>query len=324
VKEDYQNYCEEMRATFAQRIKDNAWMSEGTKQNALEKLDAMVFNVGYPDKWISEGLPDFSTTKSPLEDIYSFRKARVNILKAIVGKSRQETAFTLVLMDDDTPLSTENAVYYPYLNVFTIFPYYILPPFYDPTQSLAINYAIFCCTIGHEMTHGFDTTGSQFDKNGYYLDGGIWASEADKAEFNRRAEQLVKCYASYDVLPDEMPGVKAEGKITVGENIADLGGMEMVYQAYLNRLKADGYTGDKLKLMKQRFFLAYAEKYRAKYGVDYVNTWVLGKGFNMPDIHSMNKERVNGVVANMDGWYDAFDITGGALYRAPADRIKIW
>jgi predicted metalloendopeptidase len=222
VKEDYLKYCEELRTVFAQRIKDNVWMSEGSKRNALEKLDAMVFNVGYPDKWISEGLPDFSNTKSLIEDIYSFRKTRVNIMKAIVGKSRQETAFTVILMDRINPLSTENAAYHRHLNAFTIFPYYLLPPFYDPTQSLAINYA-HLSIIGHEITHGFDIKGSQYDKHGDYIEGGILTSEADKAEFNRRTEQLVKCYESYDILPDELPGVKAEGKITLAENIADLG-----------------------------------------------------------------------------------------------------
>jgi endothelin-converting enzyme/putative endopeptidase len=99
----------------------------------------------------------------------------------------------------------------------------------------------------------------------------------------------------------------------------------MAYQAYLNRLKADGYTGNQLKLMKQRFFIATTEEWRAKYGAEHVNYLAFGKG-NLygPDVHSMNKERVNGMVANMDGWYEAFDITDGALYRAPADRIKIW
>lgn len=128
-----------------------------------------------------------------------------------------------------------------------------------------------------------------------------------------------------DVLPDEMPGVKADGKTTLAENIADLGGTEIAYQAFLNRLKIDGYTGDNLKLMKQRFFLSLGEEWRSKYGADYVNYIAFGKDNpDGPDSHSMSKERVNGVVANMNGWYEAFDIKDGALYRAPADRIKIW
>lgn len=324
LKEEYMNYCKEMIGVFGARIKSNEWMSEGSKKNALDKLNAMVFNVAYPDHWIKEGLPDFSKSQSLLEDVYIMRTTRQNLLKAIVGKSRLKESFTALAMDNEAWLGLQNAFYDPLFNSMNILPYYILPPNYDPTQSLVINYQMFD-TMGHEMTHGFDTSGSKFDKNGNYTPNGIWASEADKAEFDRRTELLVKCYDSYDVLPDEMPGVKADGKTTLGENIADLGGTEIAYQAFLNRLKIDGYTGDNLKLMKQRFFLSLGEEWRSKYGADHVNYLAFGKDNpDGPDVHSMSKERVNGVVANMNGWYEAFDIKDGALYRAPKDRIKIW
>ena len=324
LKDEYMNYCKEMIGVFGVRIKANEWMSEGSKKNALDKLNAMVFNVAYPDHWIKEGLPDFSKSQSLLEDVYIMRTTRQNLLKAIVGKSRLKESFTALAMDNEAWLGLQNAVYDPLLNSMNILPYYILPPNYDPTQSLVINYQMFD-TMGHEMTHGFDTSGSQFDKNGNYIPNGIWASEADKAEFDRRTELLVKCYDSYDVLPDEMPGVKADGKTTLGENIADLGGTEIAYQAFLNRLKIDGYTGDNLKLMKQRFFLSLGEEWRSKYGKEHVNYVAFGKDNPKgADSHSMNKERVNGVVANMNSWYEAFDIKDGALYRAPKDRIKIW
>lgn len=324
LKEEYMNYCKEMIGVFGVRIKSNEWMSEGSKKNALDKLNAMVFNVAYPDHWIKEGLPDFSKSQSLLEDVYIMRTTRQNLLKAIVGKSRLKESFTALVMDNESWLGLANAFYDPLFNSMNIMPYYILPPYYDPTQSLVINYQSFD-TMGHEMTHGFDTSGSQFDKNGNYTPNGIWASEADKAEFDRRTELLVKCYNSYDVLPDEMPGVKADGKTTLAENIADLGGEEIAYQAFLNRLKIDGYTGDNLKLMKQRFFLSLGEEWRSKYGADHVNYLAFGiDNPDGPDAHSMSKERVNGVVANMNGWYEAFDIKDGALYRAPKDRIKIW
>ncbi len=324
LKDEYMNYCKEMIGVFGVRIKTNEWMSEGSKKNALDKLNAMVFNVAYPDHWIKEGLPDFSKSQSLLEDVYIMRTTRQNLLKAIVGKSRLKESFTALAMDNEAWLGLQNAFYDPLFNSMNILPYYVLPPNYDPTQSLVINYQMFD-TMGHEMTHGFDTSGSQFDKNGNYTPNGIWASEADKAEFDRRTELLVKCYDSYDVLPDEMPGVKADGKTTLGENIADLGGTEIAYQAFLNRLKIDGYTGDNLKLMKQRFFLSLGEEWRSKYGEDHVNYVAFGKGNpHGADVHSLSKERVNGVVANMNSWYEAFDIKDGALYRAPKDRIKIW
>ena len=227
-------------------------------------------------------------------------------------------------MHKDCNLTDENAYYSANFNAMHILPYFILPPFYDPLQSLAINYESFSI-LGHEITHGFDKNGVKFDKNGDITANGIWASDADKAEFERRSELLVKQYESYDVLPDEMPGVKAVGGRTLAENIADLGGSEIAWQAYANRLKADGYTGDQLKLMQQRFFLAKGDRRRSKYGKEYYEYMYLGKNNpNGIDGHSLPKERVNGVVANMDGWYEAFDIKDGALYRAPADRIKIW
>ena len=324
LKEEYLKYCKEVKDVFAQRIKDNDWLSEVGKKNALEKLDAMVMNVAYPDKWYTEGLADFSKSQSLLEDIYTIRKAHLNLMKALLGKSREEASFTVVITDSNTNLGDQNAFYDRHFNSINMLPGFILPPFFDPAQSLAINYVCFG-TLGHEMTHGFDTEGSRYNKYGTVTAQGIWASPADKAEFDRRTELLVKQYAAYDVLPDEMPGVKANGEATIAENIADLGGTEIAWQNYLNRLEADGYTGQELKLMKQRFFIAFAEEYRSKYDATYVDLFAFGKGNpNGADGHSMDKERVNGVVANMDGWYEAFDIKEGALYRKPADRIRIW
>ena len=258
LKERYMNYCKDMKDVFAQRIKANDWLSDGSKKNALEKLDAMVFNVAEPNEWYTEGLPDFTKSQSLLEDIYIMRKAQLNLMKAILGKSREEASFTVVITDSNTNLSDQNAFYDRHFNSINMLPGFILPPFFDPAQSLAINYECFC-TLGHEMTHGFDTLGSRYNKYGAITAQGIWASPADKAEFDRRTELLVKQYAAYDVLPDEMPGVKANGEATIVENIADLGGLSIAWQNYLNRLEADGYTGDELKLMKQRFFIAFAE-----------------------------------------------------------------
>ena len=324
LKERYMNYCKDMKDVFAQRIKDNDWLSEVGKKTALEKLDAMVFNVAEPNEWYTEGLPDFTKSQSLLEDIYIMRKAYLNLMKTLLGKSREEASLTIVISDSNTNLSDQNAFYDRNFNSINMLPGFILPPFFDPAQSLAINYQCFC-TLGHEMTHGFDTDGSRYNKYGTVTAQGIWASPADKAEFDRRTELLVKQYAAYDVLPDEMPGVKANGEATIAENIADLGGLSMAWQNYLNRLEADGYTGQELKLMKQRFFIAFAEEFRSKYDATYVNLFAFGKDNpNGADGHSMDKERVNGVVANMDGWYEAFDIKEGALYRKPADRIRIW
>ena len=159
LKEEYLKHCEEIKAVFAQRIRDNEWMSDGSKQNALDKLNAMAFNIGYPDRWYQEGLPDFSKSESLLEDVYIMRKARLELLKKIAGKSRTQESFTAMCMHGTRNLTFRNGVYEPVYNCMNMFPYYILPPFYDPTQSLAINYEGFC-TLGHEITHGFDNTTS--------------------------------------------------------------------------------------------------------------------------------------------------------------------
>ena len=251
LKDEFLNYCKDMKGVFAQRIKDSDWLSDGSKKNVLEKLDAMVVNVCYPDVWYTEGLPDFTKSQSLLEDIYIMRKAYLNLMKTLLGKSREDGAFTADIIDNDTNLCIQNAFYNRNFNCITMLPGYMMPPFFDHAQSLAINYECFN-TLGHEMTHGFDTEGSKYNKYGTVTPEGIWASPADKAEFDRRTQLLVKQFGAYDVLPDEMPGVKANGKATLVENIADLGGVEIAYQAFLNRLKADGYTGDELKLMKHR------------------------------------------------------------------------
>ena len=141
-------------------------------------------------------------------------------MKTILGKSREEESFTVTIIDNNSSLTVQNAFYDINFNSMNMLPGYILPPFFDPAQSLAINYECFG-TMGHEITHGFDTKGSQFDKYGTITADGIWASPADKAEFDRRTELLVKQYESYDVLPDEMPGVKANGKATTSEDIAE-------------------------------------------------------------------------------------------------------
>ena len=325
LKSHFCEAAEELRKVFAQRIQDNDWMSEGSKKNALDKLNNMIFNIGYPDQWLTEGLPDIKNCQSLVEDIYTIRKSYVDLMKAIIGKDAKTYYFHAMISDDESGLYVSNAFYVPFSNSLNILPFSMLPPYFKATQNNALNYASYN-TIGHEMTHGFDLNGAKYDKFGGV--GSIWANAADEAEFKRRAALLVQYFSSLDVLPDLMPGAKANGEATITENIADLGGTEIAYQAYLNRLKADGFNGDQLKLQKQRFFRGYADEYRSKYGKEYVNLNVYGIKLDgskiKPDSHSMNKERVNGVVSNMDGWYDAFDIKDGALFRAPAERIHIW
>ena len=325
VKQQMTDAALELRDVFRSRIENNEWMSQGSKNNAIEKLDNMMFCIGYPEKWITEALPDISQSKSLVEDVYILRMARLNLFKAVVGKDRTDAdiIYNVTLSDNTAGLFIDNAFYNSNFNAMIITPYYCLPPFFDAKNNQAFNYATLSIT-GHEITHGFDTGGAKFNKIGDPSP--IWANEADAQEFEHRAEMLVECYNGFEMLPDELPGVMANGKATITENIADLGGAEIAFQAYNNYLTKNGFKGTQLKLQRQRFFRGIAEIYRSKYNKKHVEYLALGKNKeNKIDVHSMNKERVNGIYCNMDGWYEAYDVQpGDKLYRTPEKRVRIW
>ena len=313
---------QEIMDVFTERIKNNTWLSEGSKKNALEKLNNMAINVGRPDKWISEALNNIESCTNALEDLYSIRKTRLNAYKVLSGKPAKQYCLHAMLMDNsDTTLGEANAFYQPNYNSITLLPFYITAPWYDASQNSAINYETYN-TFGHEITHGFDTDGSKFDKNGD--PNALWATQADSEEFDRRAKQLIAWYSSFDLLP-ETPGLKANGEKTIPEDIADLGGMELAYQCYNNYLDKNGFKGEQKQLQLKRYFYAYAQEFRSKYTKGYIDYNVFGiDRQNGPDVHSMNKERVNGIVSNCDAWYNTFNITSGKLYRQPSERVRIW
>ena len=313
---------QEIMDVFTERINNNTWLSEGSKKNALEKLNNMAINVGRPDKWISEALNNIEGCTNALEDLYSIRKTRLNAYKVLNGKPTKQYNLHAMLMDNsDTTLGEPNAFYQPNYNSITLLPFFISAPWYDASQNSAINFETYS-TFAHEITHGFDTDGCKFDKNGD--PNALWATQADSEEFTRRANQLIAWFSSFDVLPDA-PGVKANGKVTIGEDIADLGGVEMAFQCYNNYLDKNGFKGEQKQLQLKRYFYAYAQEYRSKYTRRYVDNVAFGIGReNGPDVHSMNKERVNGIVSNCDGWYNTFNITSGKLYRQPDERVRIW
>ena len=323
MKERGAKICEALSKVFQARIEANDWMSEGSKRNAIEKLQNMTYYIGGPEEWIEEGLPDVSHSESLLEDIYRLRKARFNLLKTIEGMDTKKGCIHEVASDPTTKLDLANAMYIPNFNTFVIFPYFLNAPFYDPSQNEAFNYCTYT-VFGHEITHGFDTQGANFNKNGDY--GPIWANEADKQEFMKRASKLSAWFSSFDLLPDEMPGNKANGEGTITEDIADLGGFEIAFQLYTDKLKADGFKGEQMRLQQQRFYRVYAELWRAKYNPFYVQTVVFGLfNPNGPDSHSLEKERVNALLPNTDAWYDLFDVQpGDKLYLAPEERVHIW
>ena len=314
--------CEQMRETFRQRIANSEWMSDATKQNVREKLDAMTFNVGSPDEWLDDGFADLTRCKTLYDDVLAIRSTYLRLQLRLVGMQTPSASFHLALLQDGD-LTTVNAFYAPNFNCMNIYPTWMMEPYYDPNDNEAHNYAPYIVT-GHEITHGFDNQGATFDKHGDL--GDIWATDDDRKEFERRAKLLADCYSSLEVMPWALPGLYADGDYTLGENIADLGGFHLVYDTYVRHLRDAGFNGEQLLLQKRRFYEAYGwfwhGKYSAKFALRYINGDENGRGKN---VHSLFRERVNGVVMNTDDFYSLFDVAAtDQLYRPTSERVRIW
>ena len=322
MKQRTLDYCTQLRETFRQRIAANEWMSEGSKQSATEKLDAMVFNIGCPDEWFPEGIADISNEKTLIDDIMALRRNHLALFRRMAGMDTPRACWHAIMTMVD--LTVMNAFYVPIFNSMNIYPAWMMEPLYDPQQNDAHNYATLM-VFGHEITHGFDTNGAKYNKIGDLED--IWASDADRQEFDKRAQQLVDCYNGFEVMPWALPGVYADGAYTVAENIADLGGVLLAYDTYVRHLCETGFKGEQFDLQRQRFFLALAKLWQTKYSAKYVLLRTNGDDAypGNKDNHSLSRERINGMVMNTDAWYDLFSVKAGdKLYRAPKDRVRIW
>jgi putative endopeptidase len=293
-----------LRAALGARIERVDWMSPQTKAKALEKLAKFTVKIGYPARW-----RDYSALSVTDDDLYgdaeratAFEWARkVRRLNQPVDK----------LEWDMTP-QTVNAYYNPTNNEI-VFPAAILqPPFFDPDADPAINYGGIGGVIGHEMTHGFDDQGRKADGDGALAD---WWTAEDAAKFETQAKRLGAQYSQFEAVP----GVHVDGDLTMGENIADLGGVLLALDAYHASLHGkpapviDGLTGD------QRVFLGWAQVWREKIRDD------AAKQRAVSDPHSPAHFRVNGPLRNVDAWYEAFGVKpGDPLYLAPDQRVRIW
>ena len=316
-------HCEQMRETFRQRIDASTWMSDASKQSARRKLDAMTFNVGCPDQWMTEGLPDLSDCETILDDVLALRRTLLEFNIFLAGEPTAKVGF-LSGIANMYDLTVANAFYIPNHNSMNIMPAWLMDPLYQEGANEAFNYATYYCT-GHEITHGFDTTGSQYDWQGDL--GSLFVNETDQQEFLRRSQLLIDCYNQFEVLPWSLPGLYADGAFTVGENIADLGGFLLAYETYLRHLKESGFTGEQYDLQRRRFYLAYAWQMHGKYSAKYAHDRTIGADDNpsTKDTHSLLRERINGVVMNTDDWYELFPIQPeDQLYRKDGDRVRIW
>jgi putative endopeptidase len=305
AKRQMDDLVENLRVALGQRIDGLDWMSEATKKEAHEKLATFDPKIGYPDEW-----KDVSSIELKEDDLFgNVKRVREFYTNRTLARLNQPT--NKVEWGRNTP-QTVNATYNSAFNQIT-FPAGILqPPFFDPNADPAVNYGGIGAVIGHEMGHGFDDQGSKSDANGIQRN---WWTDDDRAKFEEKATALVEQYNSYE----PVPGNFVDGRFTLGENIGDLGGLSMAYHAYklsLNGEEApviDGLTGD------QRFFLAWAQVWRAK--AREAATLARLKS----DPHSPSEYRVNGVVRNIDEWYEAFNVTPDhELYLPPEERVRIW
>lgn len=314
LKERFEGACEELKEAFGERLADLDWMSETTKQNAMEKLEVMKVNVGYPDEWLEEGLPELSGATF-LEDVMQLRESRFALVKAFQGQDSKQMSFHLSISEPGMSLLLPNCFYYRDCNAILIYPAFMLPPFISEDISDAYAYASFS-VIGHEITHGFDNLGANFDKDGNYRN---WWAVMDKMAFTEKCLSLVNCYNLLEIMPDELPGVYCDGENTLGENIADLGGVEVADQAYVKKLEREGFYGEEREKQERRFYQGWAEVWRSKYTAE------IAEWSNREDIHALPKERVNGVVMNCDRWYELFGVQwGDMLYLSPELRTHIW
>ena len=300
-----------LQTALGEHIAALDWMSDATKAKAQEKLASFRVKIGYPDKW-----KDYtSLTIDPAMDYWH------NIKAASLWSSKDNLSKYGKPVDKEEWLmspQTVNAYYNPTTNEIC-FPAAILqPPFYNPDADDAVNYGAIGVVIGHEMTHGFDDQGRNFDKDGNMNN---WWTDEDAAAFKAKTDVLVKQFDAIEVLPakEGQPALFANGALSLGENIADQGGLRVAYTAYHNTLEGkdtpapiDGFSPD------QRFYLAYAQLWAQNIRDEEIAR------LTKIDVHSLGKWRVNATLRNLQTFYDAFGITDGAMFMPEEERVIIW
>ena len=295
-----------LQKALAQRIDEATWMSNETKALAKDKLENFIIKIGYPDKWRDYSGLQVNDSLSLYENMGNIAEFFHNdAVNRKVNKPVDKTEWGM------TP-QTVNAYYNPTTNEIC-FPAAILqPPFFDPQADDAVNYGAIGGVIGHEMSHGFDDQGSQFDKTGNQRN---WWTDADKANYEAHTKVLVDAFGKYETAPGQF----VNGQQTLGENIGDNGGLNIAYRALQNVMKEkslgtiDGFTPE------QRFFLAWGRVWASNMRPEYVELPL------KVDVHSPNMARVNGALPHINAWYDAFGVKkGDKLFIPKKQRAQIW
>ena len=305
-KERMVTLVKNLQKALGERINEQDWMSEETKKNAQEKLSTFYVKIGYPDKWDDFSGLAIDPAKSYYENIQECARFLLSdMLDKTLGKPVDKDKWGM------TP-QTVNAYYNPTTNEIC-FPAGILqPPFFDADADDAFNYGAIGVVIGHEMTHGFDDSGRNYDKDGNMKD---WWTQDDAKKFNEKADMYDNFFSAIKVLPD----LNANGRFTLGENLADHGGLQVAYTAFKNATKEstpadkDGYTAD------QRFFMAYAGVWAGNITDEEI------RNRTKSDPHSLSRWRVNGALPHIDAWYEAFGVKeGDKLYLPKSQRLELW
>jgi predicted metalloendopeptidase len=303
AKAEVQAMVDNIKAAFARRVEAIDWMAPSTKEEALKKVKSIVVGVGYPDAW-----RDYSSVQISADNAYANSKnaglAEYRHQIAKIGKPMDRAEWWM-------PPQLVNAVNLPVQNALN-FPAAILQrPFFDPKADAAFNYGAIGSVIGHEISHSFDNNGALFDSTGRLRN---WWTPADFARFQKAGTALAAQYDSYEALP----GLHVNGKLTLGENIADVAGLAAAYDAYRASLGGkeapvlEGYNGD------QRFFIAYAQAWATKMREPTLRQRVLTDGHAPGQFRALT-------VRNLDSWYGAFGVKPGQkLYLAPEKRVKVW
>ena len=320
-KEKYLNIVKEIQASLRKRIERVEWMSQTTKDNALDKLDCCGLNVAYPDKWYDDCVAQMSDCNTLAEAVYRGNRGHALLKRHLIGGN---DTFSVQIMSATlgadgfvpTDLSIVNAFYSVSNNAVYIYPAILLPPIMPENVSQAYEYAVFT-VMGHEFTHGFDSnTGSKYDKMGNKRN---WWTVADQMAFEERRDILANCYSHLEIDPERAPGTYSDGMMTQGEDIADLGGFLATLDAYQARLVADGYSGENLKNQLRKYYESYADVWKTVYSDTKLSS------FPKKDEHSHARLRVNGVVMNTDLWYDLYGVDrNNILYLPPERRAVIW
>ena len=306
VKVRVETMVSNIQKAFSKHIEALDWMGEATKAKAQEKLAAFTVKIGYPDKWKDYTTLVVDPAKSYWANVVEANRWYTADAMAEVGKPVDRAKWLM-------PPQMVNAYYMPTTNEIC-FPAAILqPPFYNPNADDAVNYGAIGVVIAHEMTHGFDDQGSQFDKVGNMND---WWTKEDRAAFEKKTNVLVEQFNAIEILP----GLFADGKYSLGENIADQGGLRLAFTGLTDYAWAegrpediDGFTGE------QRFYIGYATLWAQNI------TDQEKERLTKVDVHSLGVNRVNATLRNIQSFYDAFGITeGDAMYMPEAERVVIW